>query len=145
MRKFLYFQKRLSKLGPGFFSCNERQSSCTRTSAKPRRGCPDCEFTIQTKIFHKELDEELKKLKGTREGQRKWNRKVLLDTVLEIMSLAGTSKVTKPEWPVNVANMVSIYREESGKMKAIDNFNMSAGYGDSPSSPMPDENEEDFD
>lgn len=143
----MYFQKRISKLGPSYYSCNDRQIGCTRRQAQPRRGCPNCEYTIQTKIFHKELDDELKKLKGTRKGAKRWPKKVLLDLVIDIGSLASSRKDIDPMWPLVTANMVSIYRSESAKIKAIDDFNITAGYNESKSTGpvLPDPNEEDFD
>ena len=132
VKKFLYFQKRLAKLGPAYFDCNERQSSCTRRSAQPRQGCPNCEFTVQTKIFHAELDQLLKNVKGgTRKGERRWPRDVLLKLCVEAGSFANRES-PDPNWPVTTALMVSIYRDESAKIKAIDNFNLTAGSDDKP-------------
>lgn len=152
VRKFLYFQKRIAKLGPNYYSCNERQTSCVRRSAQPRTGCPNCEFTIQTKIFQKELDDELHKLKGTRKGAKRWPRKMLLNLVIEVGSLASSRKDLDPMWPVVTANMVNIYRSESAKIKSIDNFNLTASYGtgNAPTTSVPtaqqsDPNEEEFD
>jgi hypothetical protein len=54
---------------------------------------------------------------------------MLIDLVLQSGALANSCKGSKPEWPVMTALLVSIYRDESAKMKAIDSFNMAAGYG----------------
>lgn len=132
VRKFLYFQKRISKLGPGYFGCNERQSSCTRVRARPRQGCPTCEYTVQTKIFHKELQDELNVIKGgTRKGAKRWPLKLLLRLAVEAGSFSGR-KDNDPKWPVMTSLMVSIYRDETAKIQAIDSFNLTAGYGDTP-------------
>lgn len=122
-RKFLYFQKRITKLGPKCYGCNERQTSCTQRGAQPRKGCPDCEFTIQYKIFLKELEDELRKVKGgTRKGMRKWPLKLMLTTVIEVASITSTSKKTNPKWPVPLANLVSVYRGEDAKKQMIENY-----------------------
>lgn len=135
VRKFLYYQKRISKLGPGYFNCNERQSSCTRRSAQPRKGCPTCEYTIQTKIFHKELDDELRKVKGgTRQVARKWPREQLLKLAVEAGSLASIRKTNDPEWPILLSLMVSIYRDEAAKLRAIETFNITSGSNEEPAS-----------
>lgn len=124
-RKFTYFQKRLSKLGPSYYNCNELQSSCTRKAAQSRRGCPNCEYTIQYKGFIKELEQELRAIpKGTRKGARKWPSSYLLKLVVEAGSIANSIKGTDPKWPVTTSMMVSLYRGEVQKMQAIDSFNL---------------------
>ncbi len=106
-------------------------------------------------MFHDELDVELKTLKnGTRTGNRKWPRKKLLELAVEAGSYAN-KKTPDPNWPILTALMVSIYRDESAKVQAIETYNMSLG-SDVPKSigvksrsgPMivaQQENEEDFD
>jgi hypothetical protein len=77
--------------------------------------------------LHTELDEELRKLrKGTRKGNRKWPRKKLLELVVEAGSFANR-KHPDPNWPILTALMVSIYRDESAKIQAIDSYNLTAG------------------
>jgi hypothetical protein len=144
VRKFLSFQKRITKLGPAYYSCNERQTSCTRRSAQPRKGCPNCEFTIQTKIFRTELADELKKVKGTRKGAKRWPSKTLIELVIEVGSLASTRKDVDPQWPVITARLVGIYRAENAKMKAIEDFNRTASYDTGPVA-QADPNEGEFD
>lgn len=124
-RKLIYFQKRAAKLGPSYFSCNERQTSCTRRTAKPRLGCPDCEFTIQRKIFVSELERELNTMpKGTRAGQKKWPSKYLIGVVSEIASLSYSTKGIGRNWTVVTELLVSVYRDEVAKMKAIESANL---------------------
>lgn len=123
-RKYIYFNKRMSKKGPAYMNCNERQSSCTRRKAEPRKGCPTCEFTIQHTMFRKELDAELKALKrGTRKGARRWPSQLLLDTLVEVASLSHTTKKMNPKWTVATSTLVSIYRNEVAMAQAIDAFN----------------------
>lgn len=126
-RKVIYFQERVSKLGPAYLDCNERQSSCTRRKADPRKGCPTCEFTIQHKIFVEETEKELRVLKGTtREGARKWPLKRLLEIVYEVAHMSNRYKDTNdPKWPVALSNMISVYRNEYSKLKAIRDFALS--------------------
>ena len=122
-RKLIYFQKRIAKLGPMYLSCNEKQTGCTRTKADPRKGCTDCEFTIQYKIFIKELEEELKHVKnGTRKGARKWPSKYLLDQLVEVATISYSTKRKSPKWTVIVNMLISVYRDEIAKMRAIDNY-----------------------
>lgn len=124
-RKFVYFQYRASKLGPAYQSCNERQTSCTRKRAEPRRGCPNCEWTIQYQTFLKELDAELSLVKGgSRKGALRWPRKMLLKTVYDVASLAASrDKGFGPKWTVVTSLLVSIYRDEVAKKRSIDQFN----------------------
>lgn len=123
VRKFLYYQKRISKLGPTYYNCNSQQSDCTRRGAKPRQGCPDCEFTIQTRQFENELEGVLRKLKlGTRKGNRKWPAKRMLETVMEVGHISSLSKEMNPNWTVPVSTLVSIYRDETAKMRLIDTY-----------------------
>jgi hypothetical protein len=116
----------MAKKGPQYLNCNERQTSCTRRQAQPRKGCPTCEFTIQFKIFTTELEKELKKLpKGTRKGARRWPISMLLETVSEIATLSHRYK-DKPfpnNWAVPVTMLIGVYRDEAGKKSAIDSFN----------------------
>lgn len=105
-------------------NCNSRQSSCTRKKAKPRQGCPDCEFTIHYKQFRKALDKELSQVKSTREQARKWSGEYLLKIVGEIAHLASLYKNTGPNWTVVTAVLVAVYRDEIAKMKSIDNWKL---------------------
>lgn len=124
-RKFIYFQHRASKLGPSYHGCNERQSACTRRNADPRRGCPNCEWTVQWQTFLKELDAELSKVKGgTREGARRWPRKALLESVYQVIGLANKYKDSEgPNWTVVTSLLVSVFRDERAKKESIDQFN----------------------
>lgn len=57
-------------------------------------------------------------------------------------------KDNDPNWPVTTAMMVSIYRDETAKLQAIDNFNLSAGTTSAPTKSIvvpKDADEEDFD
>lgn len=122
-RKFVYFQGRTAKLGPQYLDCNERQTSCTRRKAQPRKGCPDCEYTIQYKFFLAELEKELKTLpSGTRKGERIWPTKKLLEQVSETASISASRKQRDPKWPVIVDIMVLIYRDEEAKKKTINAY-----------------------
>lgn len=103
--------------------------TCTRRNAEPRKGCPNCEYTIQTKLFHEELDKELRTIKGgTRKGAKRWDRTFLLRMVVEIGSIAS-KKTGDPDLPILTAMMVSMYRDESAKIQAIDGFNLSQSSG----------------
>ena len=145
-RKLIYFQKRAAKLGPSYLSCNERQSACTRSKAKPRLGCPDCEFTIQYKTFIKELESELAKIpKSTRRGHRKWPAKYLLSTASEIAYLANSVKGIGRKWSVVTALLVSIYRDEMSKMKAIENYKLAQAADSASIGADDDKDEGDFD
>ena len=124
VRKIIHFNKSISKLGPMYYNCNERQSSCTRMYARPRQGCPNCEFTIQYKQMLVEMEKELKTFpKGTRQGASKWPMKKLIEMVNEISYIATTNKRNRPTWDVTTSMMVGIYRSEMSKMKAIDDYN----------------------
>lgn len=122
-RKVIYFQKRMAKKGPQYLSCNERQTSCTRAKRNPRNGCPDCEYTIQYKIFIKELEAELKRIpKSTYRGYRIWPVQRLLDTVAEVATMAHSRKGINPKWSMATSIFVSVYRDESAKIQAIESF-----------------------
>jgi hypothetical protein len=111
------------KKGPAYSNCNERQSSCTRRDAKPRQGCPNCEFTILYKAFVAKLTDELSRLrKGTRKGARRWPVKDLIKTAVEVASVSGSSEVMLDTWTVPVSILVSIYRGEDAKIKAAENY-----------------------
>lgn len=93
--------------------------------AQPRLGCPNCEYTIRYKLMLKEMETELRKLpKGTRSGSQKWPAMRLIQMVYEVASMANSTKTTKRNWTVLTAQLVSIYRGESSKMRAIDNFKL---------------------
>lgn len=125
-RKFVYFQHRVAKLGPAYLNCNERQSSCTRKKADPRRGCLTCEFTIQHKLFLEETAKELKHLRRTtRAGSRKWPLKKIMESVNEVASLASR-KGTNPRWTVAVGLFISVYRDEQSKKRSIDHHQLQA-------------------
>jgi hypothetical protein len=115
----------MAKQGPQYLNCNERQSNCNRKQAQPRKGCPNCEFTIQYKIFIKELEKELKQLKtGTRKGAKRWPLQMLLEAVAEIATLSHRHKDHIPgHLSVPVVTLIGVYRDEDGKKKAIDSFN----------------------
>jgi hypothetical protein len=124
-RKLIYFYKRIAKLGPAYLNCNERQSSCTRPAKKPRRGCPDCEYTIQRRYFLDELAKELALVTQSRESARKWPPEHLLRLVGE----AAAADRAQPRghgrrWNVVLATLVAVYRDEQGKAKAIDAYNL---------------------
>lgn len=63
---------------------------------------------------------------GTRKGAKRWPRNLLLQLVIEAGAFASKD-TNDPSWPVSMALMVSIYRDESAKIRAIDNFNLTAG------------------
>lgn len=127
-RKCIYFQKRVAKLGPGYFDCNEKQNSCTRRrDAKPEQGCPNCEYTIQYKIFIRELDNEIRRLKRTTwAGNHKWPNPKLIRLVSEIASISGSTKTRDGNWTVVIDTLVSVYRDESAKISYVDTFNAPA-------------------
>lgn len=76
-------------------------------------------------MFRKELDAELLKLKGgTRKGYHLWPSEKLLKLVVEIAVTSSSRKGKDPRWPVVTATLVSIYRDETAKKRAIDNFNL---------------------
>ena len=69
----------------------------------------------------------MKKLpRGTRKGARKWPASKLIPIVMDVASVSGTAKRYKDSWPVAVATLVSIYRDERAKVRAIDSFNLTA-------------------
>lgn len=122
----MYFQSRIAKLGPAYMNCDETQSSCVRRKADPRRGCPNCEFTIQYGFFKKELEEELRKLpRSTREGADKWPTEYLLKVLSDVATLSGSVKKGRKgkNWSVVTSTLVSVYRDEVTKKQVIDNFN----------------------
>lgn len=109
----------MARKGPDYYDCNERQSTCTRAKAKPRTGCPDCEFTVQYKMFLKELERDLRKVRGTtRIGARRWPSKMLIETVAEIASIALGTTGKRGDWTVVNSTLVSIYRDEANKEKS---------------------------
>lgn len=115
----------MAKKGPGYLTCGGDRSQCTGRKADPRNGCPTCEYTIQEKIFRQELDTKLKFMKrGTRKGMRKWPSSVLVATANEIAGISASSKKIKPNWPIPVVILVSIYRDELRKRKVVANFNL---------------------
>jgi hypothetical protein len=123
VRRFVYYSDGIAKLGPQYFGCNERQSTCTRRAAQSRIGCPNCEFTIKTNEFKQRLGQELKYMRrGTRQGIRKWNVKFLINLVVEIGGVAGSFEGINPEWPVPILRLVSIYRDESKKKRISDTY-----------------------
>lgn len=62
--------------------------------------------------------------RGTREGNRQWPSKLLLEQVAEIAYISNLHrKKNDPRWTVVVAMMVAIYRGEGAKIKAIEDFN----------------------
>jgi hypothetical protein len=113
--------------------------------ADPRNGCPNCEFTIKYKEFRKELDKELGQLpKGTRQGQQDWPDEYLLELANEVaMVHYSYPKGAKPRWDVVTYTLVSVYRDELTKMKAIDRLNNDTAAPTSNSGA--DEDEGDFD
>lgn len=105
-------------------NCNQFQSDCTRKQAAPRKGCPTCEFTINWNQFKKALDQELKKVKCSRTQARQWNGDYLLKLVTETAYQAGLHKKSGRKWTVTTSILVSVYRSEIEKIKAIENFNL---------------------
>lgn len=72
-----------------------------------------------------DIDKELIKVKqGTREGARKWPRKMLMDVLVEVAtfsSLAGKGRGSN--WSVVTNTLVSVYRDEVAKKRVIDDYN----------------------
>jgi hypothetical protein len=122
-RKVIAFRAAIAKLGPAYQDCNEWQSSCTRRKAQPTKGCPDCEYTIRHAKFLEELDEQLKNIKhGTRKGGQKWPRKLLLKQLTEVATFANSQEGIDPTWAVTSTHLISIYRGEEAKKRAIDTY-----------------------
>jgi hypothetical protein len=140
-RRFIYFQMVMAKKGPQYANCNDRQTSCTRTNAQPRLGCPNCEYTIQRKqILIDEADRELLYLRrGTRTGGQKWPRSYLLKTLIDVASLANSREGFDPQWTVVTAVLVGVYRDERDKRQSIERANTKPA-----SNPAPDPDDEDY-
>lgn len=120
-RKYVYFTEDITKLGPQYSNCNERQTSCTSRKARPRDGCPNCEYTIRYKLFNTELASELATLKrGTRAGARKWPLSFLLNLVSEVASMSYSDN--RDGWTVVMSQLVGVYKSEEAKKRAIDNY-----------------------
>lgn len=63
--------------------------------------------------------------RGTREGQRKWPSKSLINTVSEVASLSSSTKGVGLKWTVVTELLVAVYRDEVGRMKTIETANLS--------------------
>lgn len=106
-------------------NCNEKQSNCTRAKAKPRLGCPDCEYTIQYNMFVKELEDELRTMKGgTRKAGQRWPLKYLLQVVHDVSYQSSLTKTTGRNWTVITTLLVNIYRDERAKIEAVERYNL---------------------
>jgi hypothetical protein len=44
--------------------------------------------------------------------------------VIEIGSMANSIEGISPSWPVVTLTLISVYREEQGKIKAVENWNL---------------------
>jgi len=58
-----------------------------------------------------------------------WTVKYLTGVVSEIASLASTTKGTGLKWTVVTDLLVSVYRDEVSKMKAVESANMQTNVG----------------
>lgn len=47
---------------------------------------------------------------------------MLLQLVVEVASIANSVEGTNPNWTVTVSHLVSVYRSEDAKKRAIDNY-----------------------
>lgn len=70
------------------------------------------------------LNAELKSVKTSREKARIWTSDYLERLVGEVGYQANLYKNNGPKWSVVTAILVSVYRDEIAKMKAIENFNL---------------------
>jgi len=120
------------------------QSSCTRRGADPINGCQTCEFTIQYKTFIVELEKELDNLRsGTIQGAMEWPYQMLLGIVVEVATFSSSVKRTGKDWTVVTSTLVSVYRDEIAKVKAVDNYILQQKVQDASASKAPDVDEDD--
>ena len=89
---------------------------------EPRKGCPNCEYTIQYKLYRANLDKELAKVNCTRQEARNWNADYLIELLGEVAYQAGLYKTTGRKWTVVTAMLVGIYRDEIAKMRAAEQY-----------------------
>lgn len=142
--KLIAFQKRIANLGPMYMNCNERQTSCTRRNRDERNGCPNCEFTIQHKIFQTELENGLESLpRMTRAASLEWPKEYLIQVANETASISASTKGIGRQWTIPTSLFVSIYRDEINKVKTVENYRLTSSVDAPASKNEPDEG--DFD
>lgn len=72
-----------------------------------------------------ELTKEIQAAKGvTKKGDKLYPVEYMVERATEIAYIASTEKGKDKQWPVLIANLVSIYRDEKSKKEAIDNYSL---------------------
>jgi hypothetical protein len=123
VRKYLYFQRGVSEdLGPTYMGC---PVECTAPGADKRNGCPKCQYQIRYKGFETACAKAFKKLEGYKpEHDNLWPIPKLIEYMTDAMRANGQLKRGYGrKWNVILGRLVDIYRDESGRMSAIDSWN----------------------
>jgi hypothetical protein len=123
VRRYLYFLRGVSEdLGPTYMGC---PVECTAPGADRRNGCPKCAYQIRYKNFEKKCQELFKKLEGyNRQDDLDWPIPKLIEYMTDAMRANGqTKRGHGRNWNIILGRLVDIYRDESGRMSAIDSWN----------------------
>jgi hypothetical protein len=134
-RKQLYFERGILKLGPQYFGC---PVDCSGPKADQRNGCPKCEYVIRRKRFEDEVLAEFRKGSPGPEMDSQWPINVIAYNVNTAAVAASLRRRGyHPSWTYTFCRIVDIYRAESNRMRAIDNYNLTHNTPTGPAGPTP--------
>jgi hypothetical protein len=123
VREFLGFQRAVNEdLGPQYMGC---PVECTAPNADPYRGCPECKYQIKYKAFQQRTQSAFKKIRGHKAiDDKEWPIDHLISYMTIVMRANGqTRKGYHYSWTVVMAKLIDIYRDETSRVSAIDNWN----------------------